>query len=111
MKNTKTLTLNGEKLSLIKATYLNNNRLYLGLEDAETGEHFADITENHPEINNEELQRDLYDQGERAVINNDFINYIGGERQAKIWLMDNVENLIGGGEVQGWPCLVLFNDD
>lgn len=111
METIKTLTLNWEKLKLVKSEYSNNDRLYLGLIDAQTGEPYADITENHPEISNEELNHDLYDQGERAVIDNDFINCMGWEHEAKIWLMDNIENLIGGGEVQGWPCLVLFNND
>ncbi len=106
----KNLKLNGYKLNLVKAGYY-NGRLYLWLEDAKTGEHFADLTENHPEIDDKILQENIDpEQWERAIIDGDFIAYLGGVREAKIWIMDNIKNCLGGGEIDGLPALVLFNN-
>ena len=105
----KKLQFKGESVDLVKSTYENNGRLYLWLFDHKTGELYADITENHPEIDGEELQFNLVKwEAERAIIDGDFINLLGGEREAKIRIMDNIKNCLGGGEIQGWPALVLF---
>lgn len=106
----KNLTIKGHKVNLVKAAYY-NGRMYLWLEDAKTGEPFADVTENHPEIDDKILQENIdTEQWERAIIDGDFINYLGGIREAKIWLMENVKNCLGGGEIDGLPALVLFNN-
>lgn len=88
-----------QTLRVVKTEYENNGRLFLGLL-CWNGEPFADITENHPEIDDELLQAGLEKgKAERAIIDGDFIDLMGGERQAKIWLTDNIKNLLGGGDV------------
>lgn len=96
-------------LKLIRGQY-ENGRLYLWLLTYR-GEPYADITENHPEIGDEILQFNLVKwEAERAIIDGDFINIMGGEREAKSRIIDNIDHCLGGGDVEGWPALVLFNN-
>ena len=97
-------------LDLIKANYYDGG-LYLWLAVSRTWEPYCDVTENHPEISKQDLNFWIDpEQWERAILDNDFINIFGDVRKAKIWLTDNVKNIIGGGDVQGWPAIVLFNN-
>ena len=96
-------------VNLIINKYANNNRLYLGLEDADNWEHFCDITENHPEISNDSLQFNLWDWAERVVLDNDFISCFDSVWDAKKWLMANIWDNLWGDEVNGRPCQVFYN--
>ena len=112
IKNAVEIELSGIKyiVDVIKWEYI-NNRMYLALYDTEDGELVADITDNFPEIKDEILQNWLENgEGERAILNHDFVFFMGWARQAKIWLMDNIKNCIGGWDVEGLPAIVLFNN-
>lgn len=94
-------------LELTFSRYSNNDRIYIGLVDTEDGCPFCDITENHPEISDEELMID--NNWEKVVIDNDFIACFPSVRDCKIWCMDNL-NCLGWDYVQGRPCLYIdFN--
>lgn len=97
------------KLDIVKWQY-ENWRTYLWLID-KNKETFCDLTENHAEITDQELQFNLGDEGERLIIDGDFINFCGGSRNAKIRLMDNLKNCLGGGEIDGLPAIVLFDNE
>lgn len=95
-------------LDIVKWQY-ENWRTYLWLID-KNGETFCDLTENHVEITNQELQVNLWNDGERVILDWDFIDFCGGERYAKIRLMDNLKNCLGGGDIDGYSAIVLFNN-
>lgn len=110
IKENVTFTMNNKsyKLNIVKGQY-ENWRSYLWLIE-KNGEMFCDLTENHVEITDQELNY-WGEIGERLIIDWDFINFCGGSRNAKIRLMDNLENCLGGGEIDGLPAIVLFNNE
>lgn len=97
------------KLNIVRRQY-ENWRTYLWLINKK-GETFCDLTENHVEITDQELQENIGENGERLIIDGDFINFCNGSRYAKIRLMDNLENCLGGWEIDGLPAIVLFNNE
>lgn len=111
IKENVTFTMNNKsyELNIVKGQY-ENWRSYLWLID-KNGETFCDLTENHVEITDQELQVNLWNDGERVILDWDFIDFCGGERYAKIRLMDNLKNCLGGGIINGYPAIVLFNNE
>lgn len=91
---------------LVKDYYRDNGRLYLGLYDLDTQEPIVDITENHPELTDEQLM--ITADGQKVVIDNDFLNCFDSVRDCKSWCMDNL-NCLGWGEVEWYPCLYVLN--
>lgn len=91
---------------LIHWRYEVNNRLYLWLWTKDTHEPIVDISSNYMDISNEQLQYWLSDNMERVIIDNDFIDIFWDIRQAKIWLMDNL-NYLGWDYVDWLPCIVI----
>ena len=87
--------------------YANNDRIYIWLIDKEDGCPFCDITENHPELSDEDMLIDH--DGEKVIIDNDFISCFPSLRDCKIRCMDNL-NCLGGDYVDWRPALYIdFN--
>ena len=93
-------------LELVKNNYLNNNRTYLGLVDIEDGEPFADLSENHPEISDMWIYETLPGH-EAIIIDNDFINCFNSEREAKIWIKDNISECVITWDMFWLPCFYI----
>ena len=95
------------EVEVIHSRYINNNRLYLWLRDTNDGEPICDITENHPEISDEDLKFGLDEWMERVVLDNDFIMCLWWDREAKIWCMDNLKCL-GWWTIDWYPCIIVL---
>ena len=91
---------------LVKNYYRDNERLYLGLYDSETQEPIVDITENHSELTDGQLG--ISSDGQRVILDNDFINCFESVRDCKEWCIENL-NCLGWGEVEWYPCLYVLN--
>lgn len=90
--------------------YADNNRTYIWLYLPD-GEPYIDITENHPEIEDERLiEKDEEGNviGERVIINHDFVDMCGWVREAKIILMEKIPNCLGGWDIDWLPALYLI---
>ena len=88
-------------------SYTFNGRLYLWLVDKYTGEPLIDISENHPELTNEQLE--ITSDWQKVILDNDFIQVCGSVRNAKIRCMDNIEWVLGGCEVDWRPAIYVPN--
>lgn len=88
--------------------YACNWRLHIWLIDLDDGCPFADITENHVEISDRDLEIEWY--GIKVILDNDFISVFDNDiRQAKIWCMDNLKCLWW--DTVDWrPCLFLTKE-
>ena len=75
--------------------YLSNNRTAVELYDYKSDEPwpFCCISENHPEIPDEVIYGRLL-WHEMVVIDNDFVNCFPSEREAKIWIRDNIPQCV-----------------
>lgn len=69
---------------------------------------FCMISENHPEISDELIFNNL-PWHEAIVIDNDFISCFGSEREAKIWIKDNVPQCVITGDLEGRPVFYIKN--
>lgn len=111
MKNTTVLKLLWWEYNLTLTTdnYRNNGRTYLWLVDASDWEPFADISENHVEIDDEEIFNTLPGH-EAIVIDQDFRQLFGSERDCKIWLRDNFPDLVViTGDLEWRPVFYIKN--
>lgn len=70
---------------------------------------FASISENHPEISDEEIFGHLPGH-EAIVIDNDFISCFNNEREAKIWIKDNMPECVITGDLEGRPVFYIVNE-
>lgn len=86
--------------------YTNNNRTYLWLIDVDDWEPFCDLSENHVEIPDEIIYW-LLPWHEAIVIDNDFIACFNSEREAKIWLRDNLAECVITWDIQGRPVFYI----
>lgn len=96
-----------DNLSFVFDKYANNGHIYIWLIDKDTWEPFADITENHPELTDDDLLVD--NNWQKVIIDNDFISLFQSIRECKSWCMDNL-NCLWGAEVDWRPALYIdFN--
>lgn len=94
-------------LTLTTDNYRNNGRTYLWLVDISDWEPFADISENHVEIDDEEIFNTLPGH-EAIVIDQIFRQLFGSERDCKIWLRNNFPDLVViTGELKGRPVFYI----
>ena len=90
---------------LIRDEY-QNWRTYLGLVDSRSWEPVVDISENHVELSDDDIYGRL-EGHEAIVIDNDFCNCFENERNAKIWLRDNLNICVITWDIDWWPVLYI----
>jgi len=95
-------------LEVTRSVY-QNGRTYLGLYEPSSWEPFADLSENHVEIPDDEIYHHL-EGYEAIVIDNDFIACFESVRDCKIWLRDNLKICITTWEIEWWPVLYIKQD-
>lgn len=85
-----------------------NGRTCISLFDEDPNEPwpFCNISENHPEIPDELIYNNLPDH-EAIVIDNDFISLFPSEREAKIWIKDNIPTCVITGDLAGRPVFYI----
>lgn len=83
-----------------------NGRTYLGLYEPSSGEPFAAISENHPDINDEVIYGSLKGH-EAIVIDNDFQSCFNSLRDCMIWIRENVKMCVITGEIENYPVLFI----
>lgn len=93
-------------LDLIVNKYVNNNRTYFWLVDTSDGEPFADLSENHVEISDDEIFWRLPGH-EAFIIDNDFLNCFDSIREAKIWIKDNISQCIITWDIDWLDCFYV----
>ena len=101
-----------DQLELYTDKYRTNpNRTYFGIEDTNPEEpwHFCDLSENHPDIPDSEIFWRL-PWHEAIVIDNDFISCFNSEREAKIWIRDNIPECVITGDLEGRPVFYIKNE-
>ena len=97
-------------LELTTNKYVNNWRTYFWLVDSADWEPFADLSENHPEINDEVIYSRLPGH-EAIVIDNDFLSCFDEPRLAKIWIKDNIKECVITGDVDWRDCFYIQRQD
>lgn len=96
-------------LEITRSVY-QNGRTYLGLYEPSSWEPFADITENHVEVSDE----DIYGRipwCEALVIDNDFMNCFPSERECKIWIRDNVKSCVITWDIDWLPVFYIKKEN
>ena len=93
-------------LDLIVDKYVNNNRTYFWLVDTSDGEPFADLSENHVEISDDEIFWRLPGH-EAIIIDNDFLNCFDSIREAKIWIKDNISQCVITWDIDWLDCFYV----
>lgn len=86
--------------------YANNERTAIALIDSDDGEPICYLSENHPEIKDEIILSRLPGH-EAIIIDNDFIACFDSEREAKIWIKDNLPECVITGDIIGRPCFYI----
>lgn len=100
-----------DKLTADRMKYLANERTAFTLFDRDENEPwpFCSISENHPEISDEETFNHLPGH-EAIVIDNDFISCFNSEREAKIWIRDNIPECVITGDLEGRPVFYIKHE-
>lgn len=100
-----------DKLTADKMKYLANERTAFTLFDRDENEPwpFCTLSENHPEISDYEIFNTL-PWHEAIVIDNDFIACFSSEREAKIWLRDNLAECVITGDLEWRPVFYIKSD-
>lgn len=93
-------------LELIRNEYANNDRTYFWLVDRKDRELFADLTENHTEISDEQIYGRL-PWHEAVIINHDFLSSFDSIRDAKIWIKDNIKECVITGDIDWLDCFYI----
>ena len=86
--------------------YANNGRTAIALIDSDNGEPICYLSEDHPEVNDEIIFSRLPEY-EAIIIDNDFIACFDSEREAKIWIRDNLPECVITGDIIGRPCFYI----
>ena len=96
-----------DKLTADRMNYF-NNRTAFTLFDRDENEPwpFCTLSENHPEISDDEIFNTLPGH-EAIVIDNDFIACFDSEREAKIWLRDNLAECVITGDIKWRPVFYI----
>ena len=96
-----------DRLTADRMNYF-NNRTAFTLFDRDENEPwpFCTLSENHPEISDDEIFNTLPGH-EAIVIDNDFIACFPSEREAKIWLRDNLAECVITWDIQGRPVFYI----
>ena len=91
--------------------YLSNERTAVELYDYKSDNPwpFCSISENHPEISDELIFNNLPGH-EAIVIDNDFISCFNSEREAKIWIRDNIPECVITGDLEGRPVFYIKHE-
>lgn len=97
-----------DKLEVDVWMYSSNKRTAFALFDHDENDpwHFCYISENHPEISDEEIWNH-FPEHEAIVIDNDFIACFNSEREAKIWISDNIPECIFTDELEWLPVFYI----
>jgi hypothetical protein len=100
-----------DKLTLDRLKYLSNDRTAFTLFDRDENEPwpFCQLSENHPEISDYEIFNHL-PWHEAIVIDNDFISCFNSEREAKIWIRDNIPECVITGDLEWRPVFYIKHD-
>lgn len=100
-----------DKLTADKLKYLANERTAFTLFDRDENEPgpFCTLSENHPEISDDLIFNNLPGH-EAIVIDNDFIDCFNSEREAKIWISDNLPECVITGDLEWWPVFYIKHD-
>ena len=100
-----------DKLTADRMKYLANERTAFTLFDRDENEPwpFCSISENHPEISDEETFNHL-PWHEAVVIDNDFISCFNSEREAKIWIRDNIPECVITGDLEWRPVFYIKHE-
>lgn len=101
-----------DKLTLDRLQYLSNNRTAFTLFDRDENEPwpFCQLSENHPELSDEQIFNTL-PWHEAVVIDNDFIDCFQSEREAKIWIRDNLDICVITGDIEGLPVFYIKHEE
>lgn len=99
-----------DKLIADRMNYF-NNRTAFTLFDRDENEPwpFCTLSENHPEISDELIFNNL-PWHEAIVIDNDFIACFNSEREAKIWIKDNIPQCVITGDLEWRPVFYIKNE-
>ena len=91
--------------------YLSNDRTAIELYDYKSDEPwpFCSISENHPEIPDDVIYNHLPEH-EMVVIDNDFISCFNNEREAKIWIRDNIRQCVITWDYDWRPVFYIKNE-
>lgn len=95
-------------LELVKDTYTVNNRPYFGLVDTDPEDWgpFCDLSENHPEFTDEQLNGRL--PGHQAIIiDNTFLMCFDEPRLAKIWIKENIPECVITWDIDWRDCFYI----
>lgn len=99
-----------DRLTADRMNYF-NNRTAFTLFDRDENEPwpFCTLSENHPEISDYEIFNHLPGH-EAIVIDNDFIACFPSEREAKIWIRDNIPECVITGDLEWRPVFYIKNE-
>lgn len=99
-----------DKLIADRMNYF-NNRTAFTLFDRDENEPwpFCTLSENHPEISDELIFNNL-PWHEAIIIDNDFIACFNSEREAKIWIKDNIPQCVITGDLEWRPVFYIKNE-